>query len=92
MSIAPRSVSATPVFSRPYPVVRGWMTYYGRFTPAALMPLLKRINGYLVRWARKKYRRLAPFKRPARVTILAEIPKGPTGKVQRRNLAALVDG
>jgi hypothetical protein len=26
------------------------MTYYGRFTPAALMPLLKRINGYLVRW------------------------------------------
>jgi acyl-CoA synthetase (AMP-forming)/AMP-acid ligase II len=36
--------------------------------------------------------RLAPFKRPARVTILAEIPKGPTGKIQRRNLAALVDG
>jgi acyl-CoA synthetase (AMP-forming)/AMP-acid ligase II len=36
--------------------------------------------------------RLAAFKRPARVTILAEIPKGPTGKVQRRNLAALVDG
>ena len=48
------------------PVVRGWMTYYGRFTPAALMPLLKRINGYLVRWARKKYRRLAPFKRAKR--------------------------
>ena len=35
--------------------------------------------------------RLATFKRPARVTILAEIPKGPTGKMQRRNLAALVD-
>jgi oxalate---CoA ligase len=35
--------------------------------------------------------RLAAFKRPARVTILPEIPKGPTGKVQRRNLAALVD-
>ena len=48
------------------PVVRGWMTYYGRFTPAALHPLLKRINGYLVRWARKKYRRLAPFKRAKR--------------------------
>jgi len=38
------------------------MNYYGRFTPAALHPLLKRINGYLVRWARRKYRRLAPFK------------------------------
>ena len=36
--------------------------------------------------------RLAAFKRPARVTIVPEIPKGPTGKVQRRNLAGLVDG
>jgi acyl-CoA synthetase (AMP-forming)/AMP-acid ligase II len=36
--------------------------------------------------------RLAAFKRPARVTILPEIPKGPTGKIQRRNLAALVGG
>jgi acyl-CoA synthetase (AMP-forming)/AMP-acid ligase II len=35
--------------------------------------------------------RLAAFKRPARVTILAEIPKGPTGKIQRRTLAALVE-
>ena len=34
--------------------------------------------------------RLATFKRPARVTILPEIPKGPTGKIQRRNLAGLV--
>jgi oxalate---CoA ligase len=34
---------------------------------------------------------LAAFKRPARVTILPEIPKGPTGKIQRRNLADLVD-
>jgi oxalate---CoA ligase len=35
--------------------------------------------------------RLAAFKRPARVTILPEIPKGPTGKIQRRTLANLVD-
>ena len=34
--------------------------------------------------------RLATFKRPAMITILPEIPKGPTGKVQRRNLAGLV--
>jgi acyl-CoA synthetase (AMP-forming)/AMP-acid ligase II len=33
---------------------------------------------------------LAPFKVPARLTVRAEIPKGPTGKVQRRNLAGLV--
>ena len=36
--------------------------------------------------------RLAAFKRPARVTILDSIPKGPTGKIQRRNLAGLVGG
>jgi acyl-CoA synthetase (AMP-forming)/AMP-acid ligase II len=34
--------------------------------------------------------RLAAFKRPVKVTILPEIPKGPTGKIQRRNLAGLV--
>jgi group II intron reverse transcriptase/maturase len=45
------------------PIVRGWMNYYGRFYRTMLHPLLKRINGYLVRWARKRYRRLAPFKR-----------------------------
>ena len=48
------------------PVVRGWLNYYGRFTPTALHSLLTRINGYLVRWARKKYRRLVPFKRVKR--------------------------
>src|SRR6266567_264341 len=34
------------------PVVRGWMNYYGRFCRSLLHPLLKRINGYLVRWRR----------------------------------------
>jgi acyl-CoA synthetase (AMP-forming)/AMP-acid ligase II len=30
---------------------------------------------------------LAPFKVPKRIVILGEIPKGPTGKVQRMGLA-----
>ena len=34
---------------------------------------------------------LAAFKRPVRMTILPEIPKGPTGKIQRRTLGALVE-
>jgi acyl-CoA synthetase (AMP-forming)/AMP-acid ligase II len=34
---------------------------------------------------------MASFKVPARLTVLAEIPKGPTGKVQRRHLAGMVD-
>ena len=40
------------------PVVRGWMNYYGAFYPSALSTLLARINTYLVRWVRKKYKRL----------------------------------
>jgi group II intron reverse transcriptase/maturase len=39
------------------PTVAGWMQYYGRFYPSALYPLLARINAYLVRWIRNKYRR-----------------------------------
>ena len=45
------------------PVVRGWMTYWGRFYRTEMDPLLKRINTYLMRWARKKYKRLRGFKR-----------------------------
>jgi RNA-directed DNA polymerase len=45
------------------PVVRGWMTYWGRYYRTEMDPLLKRINTYLLRWARKKYKRLRSFKR-----------------------------
>lgn len=45
------------------PVVRGWLQYYGRFYRSLLYPLCKRINTYLMRWARKKYRRLHGFKK-----------------------------
>jgi RNA-directed DNA polymerase len=40
------------------PVVRGWMQYYGAFYRSELYPLLSRINAYLMRWIRKKYKRL----------------------------------
>ena len=43
------------------PIVRGWMQYYGAFYRSALKPLLRRINAYLVRWIRRKYKRLAGF-------------------------------
>lgn len=44
-------------------IVPGWLNYYGRFYRTALMPLLHRINAYILRWARKKYKRLRSFKR-----------------------------
>ena len=43
------------------PVVRGWLQYYGAFYRTELDPLLRRINAYLVRFLRMKYRRLRSF-------------------------------
>ena len=48
------------------PVVRGWMTYYGKFYRTELNALLRRINAYLVRWARRKYKRLRTYKKARR--------------------------
>ena len=45
------------------PIVRGWMNYYGAFYPSALSTLLARINTYLMRWVRKKYKRLRPARK-----------------------------
>ena len=45
------------------PVVSGWINYYGRFYHTALRSLLRRINAYLLRWVRKKYRRLRSWKK-----------------------------
>jgi RNA-directed DNA polymerase len=39
-------------------VVRGWINYYGRFYKAALYAPLRPLNGYLARWALRKYKRL----------------------------------
>jgi hypothetical protein len=45
------------------PIVRGWMTFYGRFYRSAMEPLLQRVNTYLRRWAGKKYRKLTAHRR-----------------------------
>ena len=45
------------------PIVAGWMQYYGAFYRSALHLLLARINAYLVRWIRKKYKRLRAMKK-----------------------------
>jgi RNA-directed DNA polymerase len=40
------------------PVVRGWVQYYGRFAPYELHPVLRQLNDYLRRWAKRKFKRL----------------------------------
>jgi RNA-directed DNA polymerase len=54
-----RPTSGTPQGQpRVNPVVRGSMNYYGAFYRSALYPLLARINAYLIRWLRHKYKQL----------------------------------
>jgi RNA-directed DNA polymerase len=48
------------------PVVRGWMACYGKFYRTELNALLRRINAYLVRWARRKCKRLRTYKKARR--------------------------
>jgi RNA-directed DNA polymerase len=40
------------------PVVGGWVNYYGRFYRSALTPVLRHLERALVKWARRKYKRL----------------------------------
>jgi RNA-directed DNA polymerase len=39
------------------------MAYYGAVYRSALYPVLQRINSYLVRWMRQKYKRLRSKKK-----------------------------
>jgi len=45
------------------PIVRGWMQYYGAFYRSELYRPLQAINAYLMRWIRKKYKRLHTHKK-----------------------------
>ena len=40
------------------PHVRGWINYFSHFYRTALRPTLKRIDLYVIRWARRKFKRL----------------------------------
>ncbi len=38
--------------------IRGWINYFGNFYRTELRPTLKRIDLYVIRWARRKFKRL----------------------------------
>lgn len=38
--------------------IRGWVNYFGNFYRTELRPTLKRIDDYVIRWARRKFKRL----------------------------------
>jgi group II intron reverse transcriptase/maturase len=48
------------------PCIQGWINYYGNFYRTQLRPTLKRIDLYVIRWARRKYKRLCQQTKGAR--------------------------
>ena len=40
------------------PYIHGWINYYGHFYRTQLRPTLKRIDVFVIRWARRKFKRL----------------------------------
>ncbi len=60
------------------PIVRGWITYYGRFYRSVLYPSLQRINDYLRRWARRKYKRLRTSRRRTWAWLEGVAKRSPT--------------
>lgn len=52
------------------PILRGWLAYYGRYQPSAMYPVLRHFNLTLVKWARKKYKRVRRSKTRASQLLL----------------------
>jgi len=47
------------------PIVRGWIQYYGAFRKSVLYAVLNHLNRALVRWVRRKFKRLRQHQRLA---------------------------
>jgi group II intron reverse transcriptase/maturase len=59
-------VSMADIAEQLNPLLRGWIEYYGRFTPSALAPLYRYVNQTVRAWVRRKFRRYARVTRATR--------------------------
>jgi RNA-directed DNA polymerase len=50
-------VSMDEIARRINPLLRGWIEYYGRYTPSALTPILRYVNQTLRAWVMRKFKR-----------------------------------
>lgn len=60
------------------PVIQGWINYFDKFYKAAIYPTLRHLDRYLVRWAKRKYKKLYRHHRRAE-EWLARIAKARPG-------------
>ena len=44
------------------PLLKGWIEYYGRYTPSALYTILRHVNQTLMRWTMRKFKRFKAHK------------------------------
>jgi hypothetical protein len=50
--------AVSAVASLSSPSIRGWIGYYGHFFKTQSRPTLTRIDAYVIRWARRKFKRM----------------------------------
>ena len=60
------------------PYIQGWINYYGQFYRKQLRPTLMRIDTYLIRWARWKFKRLRGRPKGAREWLVRVRRANPT--------------
>jgi len=59
------------------PYIRGWINYYSHFYKTALYPALLRIDAFLLRWARRKFKRFRHAPRTARSWLARVVRTSP---------------
>ena len=59
-------LSLNELAARHNPCIRGWIAYYSHFYRTQLRPTLKRIDAYVIRWARRKYKQMVHQTKGAR--------------------------
>jgi group II intron reverse transcriptase/maturase len=59
------------------PVLRGWLNYFTVFYPSAVTPIGKRMDRHLMRWARRKYKRLERSEKRARAWLTGVRKRSP---------------
>ena len=68
------------------PCIRGWITYYSHFYRTQLRPTLKRIDAYVIRWARRKFKRMRHQTKGRKRLVRPATPRQPNAL---RSLAAM---
>jgi group II intron reverse transcriptase/maturase len=51
-------LSLTKLAAMYNPCIRGWIAYYSHFSKTQLRPTLLRIDAYVIRWSRRKFKRM----------------------------------